>query len=186
MSAWCCGRVWVASLHVVAATALLPPSGCRASGPPRPPGTPPPVNAAVPDDVALYVDHATESDVRVVARCRGSETFWTATRGDWEYTWAVVRCDVVAVERGHWADPTLTFVCVDAWPTPESGLLVCKAPWPYRASAVLAFDLDTRQRPALVVGQVLREPAPAESQGDQRVSGRHRRYRGTNAAGALP
>ena len=92
-------------------------------------------------------------DTRVVARCCGCENFWQKTRGNWEYTWMVVRFDVEAVERGTWPDATLSFICWDSWPTPESGIMVDKLPWPYCKDARFAFDLDTSQKPPLVVKQ---------------------------------
>jgi len=154
-------RTCVAIAFVAAcASGVLSLVGCRTSGPPRPPGPLPAVNATVPNDVAVYFDCPADSDpnadTRVVARCRGSEEFWKKTRGNWEYTWGVVRCDVLTVERGTWPDATVSFLCWDAWPTPESGIMVSKPPWPYFKDTILVFDLDTTQHPARVLGQVIR------------------------------
>jgi hypothetical protein len=143
-----------------AAGGLLALPGCHSGGVPRPPGPLPAVNAALPNDVPVYVDcpanNDPNADTRVVARCRGSANFWKTTRGDWEYTWAVVGCDVLTVERGTWPDATLSFLAWDSWPTLESGILVNKQPWPYFKDVVLAFDLDTTPHPAHVLGQVVR------------------------------
>lgn len=152
-----CIREIVATMLVAAlAGGWLAAAGCHSSGPPRPWGALPAVNAALRDHVPVYVDRAADGDARVVARCRGCEEFWKTRRGDWEYTWVVARFDVLTVERGSWPDPTLSFVCWDAWPTIESGIMVYKHPWPYRKDVTLAFDLDTTQHPARVIGQVVR------------------------------
>jgi len=145
-----------ALLTAALAGGCLVAAGCHASGPSRPPGALPAVNAALPDHVPLYDDGAVEGDTRVVARSRGCEEFWKKRRGDWEYTWLVARFDVLTVERGSWPDPTLSFVCWDAGPTLESGILLYTRPWPYRKGVTLAFDLDTTQHPARVIGQVVR------------------------------
>jgi hypothetical protein len=55
---------------------------------------------------------------------------------------------------GHTPMPYgLVFVARDRWPTPESGIMVKKAPWPYRPGLVYAFAIDTTQNPPVIVGQ---------------------------------
>jgi len=152
----CIREIVAAILAAAVASGCLAVARCHVSGPPRPWGASPVVNAALPNDVPLYDDRAADGDTRVVARSRGCEEFWKKRRGDWEYTWLVARFDVLKVERGSWPDPTLSFVCWDAGPTLESGILLYTRPWPYRKGVTLAFYLDTTQRPARVIGQVVR------------------------------
>jgi hypothetical protein len=151
-----CGHGVTVLLTIATTGGCLAASGCRSSGPPRPPGRLPAINVVIPDDRPWYFDRAADAPTRVVARCRGCEYFWKKTRGNWEYTWAVVRFDVLSVEHGSWPDATLAFVCWESWPTPESGIMINRPPSPYRKDATLVFDLDTMQNPARVVGQVVR------------------------------
>ncbi|HNQ21979.1 MAG TPA: hypothetical protein PKK06_02685 [Phycisphaerae bacterium] len=157
----------VTLLTAALAGGTLAATGCRSSGPPRPPQPWPAVNAAVPDFLPLHGHYVrgddagvaspdepvAGADTRVVARCRGSDSFWQKIRGDWEYTWVVARFDVESVERGSWPDPTLSFICWEIWPTLESGITVSKPPWPYWKDARFAFELDKTQEPPLIVGQ---------------------------------
>ena len=147
-----CG-VWV--LVAACSAALVVAAGCRSNKVPQPPRPWPEVNACVPDQLPLVFDQEGEGDTRVLARCRSCDNFWRKTRGDWEYTWMVARFDVLDVERGAWAASTLSFICWDSWPTPESGIMLGKPVWPYRRDNRLAFELDTSGQPARIVGQTL-------------------------------
>lgn len=152
-----CGyKLQTVLMTTVVTGTLLVMAGCRSSGPPYPPRPWPTVNAALPDHWPWYFDRVAAGDTRVVASLRGCDEFWKRTRGDWQYSWIVARFEVVTVEQGSWPNPTLVFVCWDSWPTLESGIKVHKPLWPYRQGVILAFDLDTKQQPARVVGQVVR------------------------------
>ena len=131
-------------------------SGC---GVPRPPL---PVNAVLPDDAAVYDDQPLDGDTVVVARCRECAEFAKRVKGDWEDHWLLVTADVLKVERGSWGEPVLRFVVIESWPTPESGIRLKKAAWPYRAGAVFAFALDTTVRPARIVGQQRQDARPGD------------------------
>jgi hypothetical protein len=59
---------------------------------------------------------------------------------------------VTAVERGSWTGDRLVFVVTDAWPTVESGIMVEKMPWVYRAGAELRMGLRTGREVVEIVG----------------------------------
>ncbi|MGD8452010.1 MAG: hypothetical protein PVJ57_09355 [Phycisphaerae bacterium] len=153
------GQKRLAVLLVVGA--LVAAGGCYSSGPPRPPGPLPKVNVVLADELP-YEGSVAAGDTRVVALCRSCDAFWKKTRGDWEYTWRVARYDVVAVEQGSWPDPTLSFIYWERCPTPESGIMLSQPPALYWKGVTLAFELDTTQTPAVVVGQALRHDPRGE------------------------
>lgn len=128
-------------------------SGCRSG----PPGPKPSVNATVDSHLAIYYDVIPErgSEVVVVARCRSCEEFNKTRHGSWNHHWFVVGFDVIDVEQGTWSESTVSFICFDAWPTPESGIMLGKAAWPYRPGVKMRLWLDTKRSPARVVGQQL-------------------------------
>jgi hypothetical protein len=113
--------------------------------PALPPGAPS-VNAWLAENGGTLV-----ADAVVRARCRRGDVFGERRRGDWITTWYLVECDVTAVERGSWTAGRLVFVAQDAWPTVESGIMVDKAPWPYRPGAELRFGLNSSSGRALIV-----------------------------------
>ncbi len=129
---------------------------------PTAPVAPEPVNARLPNNVAIYVNSEAAGDTVVVGRCVSSREYAAVRRGNWIDHWNLVRVEVIAIEKGHWtarlsedanASLSLKFVARDSWPTPESGIMVDRAPWPYRSGLVYAFTLDTGQVPALIVRQ---------------------------------
>jgi hypothetical protein len=142
------GAGLVALLVLLLAQFLV--AGCDANKPPYPA---PAVNANLDKHAALYGRTGKTGDTVLLTRCRSCEKFGERTHGNWIHTWLVARFDVLAVEQGTWPEAELSFICRDAWPTPESGIMVSKLPWPYRANATLRFWLDTTRQPALVVGQ---------------------------------
>jgi hypothetical protein len=78
--------------------------------------------------------------------------------------WDAVRLDVLTIERGAWPEPTLSFVVSSEGPTLElikSGTIVDPRLWPYRTGVEWVFELDTSQRPALIVDQL--EPGHGET-----------------------
>jgi hypothetical protein len=105
--------------------------------------------------VPLYgaIKADTAADIVVVARCVSSKQFAQQRHGDWNHFWYVVTFEVLTVEKAKWDHPNLSFVCMDAWPTPESGIMVNKAPWPYPVGVRMRFWLDGTKIPARVLGQ---------------------------------
>ncbi|MBN2445466.1 MAG: hypothetical protein JXO22_01975 [Phycisphaerae bacterium] len=156
-----CLTVVLASLGV----AVL--AGCRASGPPRPT---PAVNATIGEFVSIIAwREATDNglvpsgDARVHVRCRPYREFGQRKRDkDWIEHWYVVIFDVVEVLRGTWPEDTVSFIVVDAWPTPESGIMVDKV-WLYQPGTEFLFELRTDTRPATIVGQAMLPPVSTQS-----------------------
>lgn len=141
---------------------------CGCSGSERQPPSPaPPVNAAVDSYAAIYRDFRPTADNSadvVVGRCASSKEFAKKRKGNWEDHWFVVRIDILSVEEGTWPEPEVSFICADSWPTPESGIMLGKAAWPYRAGVRMRFWLDTKSSPARIVGQeTLFDPFAASS-----------------------
>lgn len=148
-------RIPLKALLVLLTT--LAPLGCSAH-PPRPWPT---VNACVDKHRPLYRPTQASGDTRPLVRCRSCDKFGESRHGHWIYTWLVARFDVLSAEKGNWSEPELSFICFDAWPTPESGIMVGKAVWPYRPGVELRFEIDTTTHPPTVVSQhFVSEPPP--------------------------
>ena len=141
--------------------------GCRSStqpSAPTPPAPAPVVNARLDKHVPLYSRTGKTGDACLLARCRSCDEFGKRTKGDWIHTWVVARFDVLNVEQGTWPETNLSFICYDAWPTPESGIMLKKALWPYRPDTTIRFWIDTTVQPPTIVDQQLinkaSRPAP--------------------------
>lgn len=136
-------------------------SGCSGGPPPAPVTPDQPINAALPDHLAIYggtLDNARlpNHDTLVVARFRLSTKYATTRKStNWNYHWLLITYDVVKVEKGNWPFKTVRFIVQYTWPTPESGIKLKCAHFPYgkRVGAVLAFALDTSTSPAKIVAQ---------------------------------
>ena len=131
--------------------------GCRIPPPPQA------VNALLPDNVPIYsvgLKTSERVDVEMVGRCRSVKKYTETVRGDWVKYWYQVVFEVVEVTAGQWDDPNVVFVCYDAWPTPESGIMVSRAMFPYRIGWVLVLWLDASQKPPLIVGHERRSVVP--------------------------
>ena len=131
---------------------LVMASGCDepAGGPP--PAPPKPVNTTIEVNTAYSKGDMAAGDTVVIARCRGADEYAKRPRGrNWEDHWYLVTYDVLAVERGTWAEKELRFVFLDFWPTRESGIMLDKGPFPFAPACVSAFLLKTVGGPARIV-----------------------------------
>lgn len=139
--------------------------GCDGGPPPLPaepdPDHPTNLNAELPEYQAIYtgasdIASLPHHDTLVVARFR-SRTEYATTRKNmnYNYHWYLITYDVAKVEKGNWLFKTIRFIVKYSSPTPESGIRLKVAPFPYskRVGAVLAFALDTSTKPAKIVGQ---------------------------------
>jgi len=142
-------------------------------------GDPPPLPAdaskvnCVPAGYGIPSELFEEAGTVVVARCTEVRQYATVRRGNWDFTWVLVACDVIGVERGTWPHPRVVFRCYDTWPTPESGIMVKKAPFPFAEGRVVALALKPEADPPQVVAEEWRSRLPPhgkprimESQGE--------------------
>jgi hypothetical protein len=139
----------VACALLAAVTVGCDPAEMRAA-----PTPPKPVNAAInPQDFMWRgPDRMNLGDTVVIARCRGADEYAvTPARKNWLNHWYIVTLDVLAVERGTWADKEVSMVYLDVWPTPESGIMVDKPVFPFITGQVLALALKTSEKPAMLV-----------------------------------
>lgn len=112
----------------------------------------PPTPPNVCNAIWQRLDQMDSGDAVVIARCRGAyEYAKTAASKDWNYHWHLVPMDVLAVERGTWIDKEVNFVFPDAWPTPESGIMINKDVFPFAKGYVFAFTVKTTTHPATIV-----------------------------------
>jgi len=126
-------------------------------------GDPPPLPADAPKVNCVAWAHGTqyrgpfapfeEAGTVVVARCTEVRQYATVRRGDYDFLWYLVACDVIDVERGTWPHDRVVFRCYDTWPTPESGIMLGKGPFPFAEGRVVAMALETQGDPPRVVGQ---------------------------------
>ena len=168
--------------HAIAAAtlaALMAQAGC-ASWHRLPPDPGQEVHAALAEHRPLWKQGELRGDTVVVARVESDRSY--AERPDrdpnWVQHWHCITCRVLTVERGQWPATQLRFICVDFWPTAESGILLDKLPWPYRLGYVYAFSLDTRVEPARIIAQRRRSLPPpranaksAQKRGAEKTSG---------------
>ena len=160
-------RTYRAGIVVVAAILL---AGCdepRFMGPGAWKDDPPPLPADAPVVNCVARGHRLfdyrrfkEAEAVVVARCIEVRQYATVRRGNWDFLWYLVACDVIRAERGRWPHDRVVFCCYDTWPTPESGIKVKKAPFPYVEGRVVALALEPRAVPPRVVGQERRSRLP--------------------------
>lgn len=137
----CLAASWVAGLLLVVVL------GCASPEPPKP------VNVTLAPGALYHNRSLDQGDTVVVVRCRGADEYAKTSRGTkWEDHWYLVTMDVLQVERGMWAEKDVKFVYVDSWPTPESGIMLGKAPFPFGPGYVYALALNTSKMPAVIVG----------------------------------
>lgn len=127
--------------------------GCalhRRGGPSSPPVPPTPPKAC--NAIWQKPDQADHGDVVVIARCRGAEEYAkTAAGKDWNHHWYLVSMNVLAIERGTWIETEVNFVYADAWPTPESGIMIDKEVFPFAKGYIFALTLKTVATPATLM-----------------------------------
>ena len=162
---WARGSTLSAQVRITAlglmSALLLAQGACRTPAPP----VPPPHNATFGEGVSINGVHPEGTsapgwwdpqrqptgNTRLRARYISSDKFGERRRGDWIESWEIVRFDVLAVERGTWTDPTLSFIVSSSWPTPESGIMVMMPAWPFRKGAEYLFEIETRPHAAVIV-----------------------------------
>jgi hypothetical protein len=115
----------------------------------------PATNAVLGSTGLLLGDRKGDASAGVVltARCVSDAQYGKERQGKWDRIRHVVTFEVIKVEKGNWNKPTVSFICVDSWPTPESGIIVEKAPWPYVPGTTMRLWLDAGKTPAILVGQ---------------------------------
>lgn len=114
--------------------------------PPIPPKTAESCNA-IWTESDLYQGNAV-----LIVRCRGVEEYGKTSAGkNWNYHWSLISMDVLTVERGTWTKKEVNFVYPDAWPTPESGIMIDKNVFPFAKGYIFALTMETSTKPATVV-----------------------------------
>jgi hypothetical protein len=141
---------------VLLVAAVLLGAGCQPDGrrtPPDPPAGGPQPNSRTPEHWVPRRGHLDEGDAVVLARLASDTVYAKVRRGDWEDHWHLFVFDVLAVERGSWSPKRVVVAAADAWPTPESGIVLGRPVWPYMPGRYYALALRTAETPPLVVGQ---------------------------------
>jgi hypothetical protein len=131
-------------------------AGC---GNPIPPERP---NVRLADDSAYLPQAKGPGDVVLVAQITASKEYGQQRMhwGNWITHWYLVKAKVLSVRQGQWTGGDLVFTAADAWPTSQSGIMVDKAPWPYKIGAIFAISLDTSEHPPVITDQ---EELPPDS-----------------------
>jgi hypothetical protein len=101
-----------------------------------------------------------ESDTSVIVKCTDSRYTDRHTKGDWITYECRAEFSVLKVERGTLLATKLFARFQDAWPTPESGIMLSKLPFPFLAGGFYRFDIDTEKHVPLVVHSEERSPIP--------------------------
>lgn len=103
-------------------------------------------------------NYSAESTVCVLARCKEIEKFAEKRKGNWIDYWYFSRWEVIQVTQGQWQEDELRFIFKDSWPTPESGIMVKKAPCEYIEERVFFFWINVLEKPPVIFGQQWRSP----------------------------
>jgi len=128
--------------------------------PPPLPADAPIVNCVAPKHRLPYHASFAEAETVVVARCTEVQQYETVRQGNWDFLWYLMACDVIRVERSQWPHPRVVFCYYGTRPTPESGIKVKKAPFPYVEGRVVALALEPEAEPPRVLGQEWRSRLP--------------------------
>jgi hypothetical protein len=152
-------RRWVRRGIVAAVAAILAVAGWYLIRrmPPRPPLKP---NAVLEASPLLRASPDAEANAVVLAALASVAKFGSRTRGNWVHTYILVEADVLRVESGDLSDAHLRFVTTSRWPTPESGIMIYAAPFPWVRGMVYRFGLDTAVRPYRIVSATRRSSLP--------------------------
>lgn len=145
--------------------------GAWEDDPPPLPADAPLVNCVAPGHrLPAYIPYCTGFDSRrfkeaeavVIARCVEVRQYATVRRGNWDFLWYLVACDVIRVERGRWPHDRVVFCYYGTRPTPESGIrmLFKTALCPYVEGRVVALALEPEAEPPRVLGQERRSRLP--------------------------
>ena len=121
------------TLICLMATCVLADDSANKSEFPTPPEA---VNAYLSKNISIFFDHVPKdgrADIEFLAYVRDMNEYATVRQGNklWEKHWYFIKCEIIKKTVGQWIGKELTFVCYDTWPTPESGILVDKPPFPY-------------------------------------------------------
>jgi hypothetical protein len=116
-----------------------------------PPAPPEPVSATITGNLMYAPGDPKAGDTVVIARLTSSATYARKTEGDWITTWFLTKWDVLATERGKWAEKSLVFVFSDRMPTPQSGIMIKRMPIPFEVGRVFAFTLKSDGKPPAIV-----------------------------------
>lgn len=126
--------------------------GCDSHGIGIPSTPPPPLPPKACNTILQTPDRMASGDAVVIVRCRGADEYAkTAASKDWNYHWNLVTMDVLVVERGTWIDKEVNFIYPDAWPTPESGIMIDKGAFPFAKGYIFALTMKTTAQPATIV-----------------------------------
>lgn len=124
---------------------------------------PVPVNAFLEGNIPSSYPYSEEkADVELLVYIKEIDQYSTEIKGDWMTYRYLVKCDVIEITVGQWADKELRFVCYDRWPTPESGIMLGKLPFSYSVEDVFNFKLQYQPESSLprIIRQEQRNPVP--------------------------
>jgi hypothetical protein len=73
--------------------------------------------------------------------------------GKWITYWYLCKFKIMTPVAGDLDENEIAFVCKDAWPTPESGLMIDKVPFPYFKGKIFLFAIKNKNKPYQVLYQ---------------------------------
>ncbi len=124
---------------------------------------PVPVNAFLKDNTPFFYPYSEEkADVELLVYIKDILQYSTEIKGDWKTFRYLIKCDVIEIVVGQWADKELRFVYYDRWPTIESGIMLGKLPFSYSVEDVFNFKLQNQPESSLprIIRHEQRNPVP--------------------------
>ncbi|MCW1923300.1 hypothetical protein OKA05_12110 [Luteolibacter arcticus] len=126
------------------AFALLPLLSCLAFA-----AEPVKTNAQLPEDQIIFPQPETAEGVKITASLKSDTVVSEVIQGNWIRTEHLLTYEVTKADAGF-PHKELTFVCRDQNPTPESGIMVKKVPWPFQKGSMtfsVSRDESVRHTP---------------------------------------
>ncbi|MFA5291513.1 MAG: hypothetical protein WC496_00610 [Phycisphaerae bacterium] len=125
------------------------------------PAPPEAVNAYLPKNKPIPFDLAPkdgQADIEFLVYVADMQEYATATEGDWEKSWYLIKCGIIKNTVGRWNNKELNFICYDTYPAPESKIMLKKTPFPYLKGRVFNFQLEDSNNLPVIIGQEQRSP----------------------------
>jgi hypothetical protein len=108
-----------------------------------PPVPPEPLHAILSNQPCTRLGVTQQYDAIVLVSVDSVYEYETCKKGNWITHWYLCKTSVLQVFQGAVPETNLNVRFSDAWPTPESGIVLRKDPWVFQNEAVIALWMKT-------------------------------------------
>lgn len=116
-----------------------------------PPLPPEPLHAILSTQPRTRLGVTQQYDAIVLVSVDSVYEYETRKKGNWITHWYLCKTSVLQVFEGTVSETNLNVRFSDAWPTPESGIILDKNPSVFQNEAVIALWMKTNTRPYEIV-----------------------------------